>query len=218
LPAIGCSEHYPIAPTVCDEWCNVEPSACFFPYQPFQAHDRQTPADCVSNCEIDPGVRGTQCEPLFVTYMECVKLTEAAGTCFGGSTDAGSESQSLPDAGLASTAGLAGNRCDAEWRQVGDCKACLGRDCTLCMDYCNMRETHQCTDFSGWSCIRDCIASTPHDSRCLPAFETRLSCKKQNLTTNGCDAIYNPSTGSDSCDTEFYQCLNCLYDDTYCAH
>ena len=202
LPAIGCSEHYPIAPTVCDEWCNVQPSACEFPHQPFEAHDRQTPADCVSNCEIDSRVWGKPCEPLFVTYMECVKLTEAAGTCFGGSTEAGSESQSLPDAGLAGTAD-----CNAEWRQVGDCSACLESNCTLCKDYCEMREAHHCNDFTGRSCIIDCMASTP-GSLCLPAFETSLECKKQNLTANGCATIYDPNTGRDSCDTELNQCLN----------
>ena len=70
-----------------------------------------------------------------------------------------------------------------------------------------MREAHHCNDFTGRSCIIDCMASTP-GSPCLPVFETSLECKKQNLTTNGCDAIYDPSTGRDSCDTELNQCLN----------
>ena len=61
LCAIGCQDGYPIAPTRCDEWCNVsEDSACL----------GLDPAACVVACE-QRGISLPACTSQFEAAMQC---------------------------------------------------------------------------------------------------------------------------------------------------
>ena len=71
LFALACQGEYPIAPTVCDEWCDATRGfGC----------DYYDPAACVSQCERDGLSREGPCKVHFDAALACIRSTPGAAT------------------------------------------------------------------------------------------------------------------------------------------
>jgi hypothetical protein len=71
----ACRESYPIAPSLCDDWCEA-------------IHDDGTycnvnmsPASCVSECEKYPMPKQSECVALFQTWIDCLRHREIRPDC-----------------------------------------------------------------------------------------------------------------------------------------
>lgn len=219
LPVFGCAEKYPIAPTLCDEWCNIQnPRHCEFPFHPFEPRDQQTPADCVAQCENAvgtyenskvPQVSGSKCAPLFADYMECVKGVVATDNC-GYSVD-NSGLTNPEDAGLAGYAGVGlvpYETCFCEWQKLDQCKPCATVDCTPCKRFCGLTES-SCSMYKV-GCLSECVTTMPADPRCLPALGNYIGCRYRTPTLTGTDS--DAGVASSTCEVEIQllsQCRAC---------
>jgi len=64
LPSLlGCQGSYPLAPTLCDEWCDATQQSSCFTYDP---------AGCVASCERQ-GLDSAVCAPLVKTAVACAR-------------------------------------------------------------------------------------------------------------------------------------------------
>lgn len=63
LGSVGCQDGYPIAPTLCDEWCEeTRHVSCF----------NEDPAACVASCEKSGLTRGA-CRALTAETVQCLR-------------------------------------------------------------------------------------------------------------------------------------------------
>lgn len=75
LSSISCDDHYPIAPTACDDWCHATQRA--------DCEEDESPDDCVSICEDTAlGRQHPECEREWITLSGCYRgAPDSAFTC-----------------------------------------------------------------------------------------------------------------------------------------
>ena len=189
---LSCSEHYPIAPTRCDDWCTLDGSrGCSIAGYPPATHGKRwsDPAHCVAYCEdiVAPAV--PECSPRFDTYLECAKRSWASNVCDGPPADAGFNGPV--------------QNCTRELQELDDCKACAGLDCTLCNSYCSLKR-QPCYDPS---CVYICAQTMlTRSAKCNPQFAAYIECQKQLVTPNVCS---DPFAQIAPCNLEWQNFMYC---------
>ena len=212
LPGLGCSERYPIAPTACDDWCSLDFSkGCIPGIMPNRGAD--SPAECVADCENSKAPKEPECIPLFETYVDCMKRGLATDDC--------------------SLTGITHEYCNSEVIHLSVCQTCAQSDCTLCNNYCGLKNPNHCvvssemgTYFFDDSITRDdCVDSCQNTlmpqvyPECVPLFATYLECTERVFASADCsdnsstadDAAVDAGIGSGPCDNEAMAFMNCMF-------
>jgi hypothetical protein len=133
LGAAACDREYPLAPTFCDDWCDVALRHCF----------GYEPGTCVSECEADLRTTPHACETERRAVIDCVHSSPgaASGFCF---------SEVRPN-----------DACEAEVDAATLCRAGgeEGVAASECITYCSSVSLATCAPTADSDCEADCRAN-----------------------------------------------------------